>query len=1042
MHEGTLRYALLGPVNVVRGAGEPLALTPQQRAILAILLARRGRAVTTDDLADGVWGHTVPPKALSILQSQIFQLRRKLEPGRPRRAPATVLTSAPGGYRLLTGDDACDIDQFDRYLAEADLADRDGDREDARRLLRAALSLWRGEPLAGVRGPHADSLRGVLVERRLTALETRIRIDLELGAHAESIPELTLLVAEHPLREKLRALLMLALYRGGRQAEALASYADGRSVLAAELGVEPGAELRDLYERVLRADPSLAADPSHAANANPAATSGPLREADTAPDPTPGRTTNTAASDTADYQHPTPAQLPAPPSDFTGRTAAVEDLLAALDTDSPQIVVSAVSGLGGVGKTALALHAGHRVRDRYPDGQLHVDLGGMSADPVEPAEVLGRFLRALGATSVPDGLDERAALYRSVLAGRRVLVLLDNARDPRQVAPLLPGTPGCAALVTSRVKLSLHTARALELDVFSTDEAMVLLSRIVGPERIAAEPQAAAELVAACGQLPLAVRIVGARLAQRPAWTVAWLVDRLTEEQHRLDQIRIGDLAVDATFRLSYDQLPPDLARAFRLASLAEGPVFSVPMAAALLDRDERQTESLLEQLVDVGLLESSGERRYRYHDLLRLFARAQGEERAAGTGTVTGAGARAKETRAPGTPPNEPEASQAPDADASPDRPSEADAALDRLIDFCLATVRGAYRLSRPACTTPQTMAVTRATPVRFEHATEGQEWVRDAFDTLLGVLRQAARRPGVRIAPAADLLLALDPFGEIDFLWPHLNGPAAALADAAALRGAPAAEIRARYMLGGGLWQVCRRDEGRAQVDRALELSRATGDDAILGQLLNVSGLLETTRATSQCHEAALALFREGVAVHVRRGNLWGELETRHNTAHPLRQLGRHSEALDCLNDALSRARPLGWTAVRVYVQAGQARTLVRLGRPADAVASYTEALDGCREIGSEHMQLHVERGMGEALHTLGRYEEAAAHLERSLAGARRLGNDPLQAVSLLSLGTTLSAAGHTERADTCLRTAHTLHVRLGIPIPEPLNAYATDA
>ncbi|GGP54537.1 AfsR/SARP family transcriptional regulator [Streptomyces melanogenes] len=992
MHQDEFRYGLLGPVTVVDSAGEAILLTPQQRAILAILLARRGRAVTADDLVDGVWGHPAPKRAMSVLQSQVFELRRKLEPGRPPRTPAAVLASAPGGYRLVTAEDACDLDRFDRYVTEADQAARGGDREDARRLLRTALSLWRGIPLAGVPGPHADGLRGALSERRLGAVESRIRLDLELGEHAESVPELALLVAEHPLREGLRALLMLALYRGGRQAEALAAYADGRSVLAAELGVEPSAELSDLYQRVLRADPSLATDLSPATQAG-----GPLRGPE-------GSTADRGAG----YRHPTPAQLPAPPSDFTGRTAAVEHLLAALDAESPQIIVSAMSGLGGVGKTALALHAGHRVRHRYQDGQLHVDLGGTSADPVEPEEVLGRFLRALGIGAVPDGLDQRAALYRSLLAGRRVLVLLDNAADGRQVDPLLPGTPGCAALVTSRVRLSLPSARAFELDVFSDEEALALLSRIVGPARIAAEPEAAAELVAACGRLPLAVRIVGARLAQRPVWTVAGLVDRLTEEQHRLGQIKIGDLAVDATFRLSYDQLPPDLTRAFRLASLADGPVFSVPMAASLLDRDERQTEALLEQLVDVGLLEPSGERRYRYHDLLRLFARARAEEAGpAGEGTQA----------------------------------SEADAALDRLVDFCLATVRGAYRLCRPGCTTPDAMATTRATPVRFDDAAAGQEWVRDALDTLLGVLRQAARRPGIRIAPAADLLLALDPFGENDFLWPYLNGPAAALADAAALRGEPAAEIRARYMLGGGLWQVGRGAEGRAQVDRALALCRATGDEVMLGQLLNVSSLLDATGATgAPGYESALALLQEAVAVHVRRGNLWGELETRNNSAYPLRQLGHISRALDCLTDALSRATPLGWTVVRVYIQTGHARTLVELGRPGEAVASYTKALDGCREIGSEHLELLVERGLGEALRELGRYGQAAAHLERSLAGARRLGNSPLEAAVLLSLGATLSAAGHTERADASLRAAHTLHVRLGIPLPEPLTAYGT--
>ncbi|MFI6685761.1 BTAD domain-containing putative transcriptional regulator [Streptomyces sp. NPDC050485] len=973
-----------------------MSLTPQQQAILAMLLARRGRAVTAVDLVDGVWGHAVHARVQSTLQTQISQLRRKLEPGRPPRTPAAVLLSVPGGYQLLTGEDACDLDQFDRYLAEADRAARDGHREDARRLLGTALDLWRGEPLTGVPGPHADSLRIVLAERRLTAVEARLRLDLEFGAHAESVPELTLLAAEHPLREGLRALLMLALYRCGRQAEALASYADVSSLLATELGVDPGAELRDLHQRVLRADPSLATTPSPAATA-----SGPL-PAGTAPGASPG------------YRHPIPAQLPAAPADFTGRTTVAERLVAALDAESPQTVVCAVSGLGGVGKTALALHTGHRVRDRFPDGQLHVDLGGASAVPVEPAEVLAGFLRALSICSVPDGLDERVALYRSALAGRRVLVLLDNAADVRQLAPLLPATPGCAALVTSRVRLHLPSASAVELNVLPTDDAMALLSRLVGPERIAAEPESAAALVAACSQLPLAVRIVGARLAHRPAWTIAGFVDRLADERRRLGQLEIGDLAVDATFRLSYDQLPPELARAFRLVSQAEGPVVSVPMAAALLDRDERETDSLLEQLVDVGLLESPGRGRYRYHDLLRLFARARADD-ASPDADETGAAGVAKG--------------------------SEVDAALDRLVDFCLATVRGAYRLSRPGCTTADDMAATRSTPVRFDHSAAGLAWVRDELDTLVGVLRQAARRPGVRLAPAADLLLALDPFGELDFLWPRLNGPAAALADAAGVRGQPDAEIRARYMLGGGLWQVGRPDEGRAQVDRALELSRATGDEVMLGQLLNVSGLLESTGPSiPEGYEVGLGLFRESTAVHARRGNLWGELEARYNAAHPLRQLGRIPEALGCLTDALSRASSLGWTLVRVYIQAGQARTLVRLGRAAEAVVSYTEALDGCREIGSEHMELIVEHGLGEAMHALGRYGPAAAHLERSLAGARRLGNDPLRASALLALGTTLSAAGHTERAEACLRAAHTLHVRLGIPLPELLTAYNT--
>lgn len=270
MHGDDLRYTLLGPVKVLGGAGESIRVSPQQRAILAMLIARRGRAVTIDDLVHGVWGPSAPERARSILQSQVFELRRKLEPGRPPRTAAKVLASAPGGYRLLIAKDACDVDRFDRDVSEAERAAGDGDREGARQLLCSALSLWRGEPLAGVPGPHAESLRGALTERRLATVETRIRLELELGAHAETVPELTLLVAEHPLREGLRAQLMLGLYRSGRQAEALAAYADGRSVLATELGVAPGAELSDLHQRILRADPSLTAGlPPAAASSGP-----------------------------------------------------------------------------------------------------------------------------------------------------------------------------------------------------------------------------------------------------------------------------------------------------------------------------------------------------------------------------------------------------------------------------------------------------------------------------------------------------------------------------------------------------------------------------------------------------------------------------------------------------------------------------------------------------------------------------------------------------------------------------------------------------
>ncbi len=326
------------------------------------------------------------------------------------------------------------------------------------------------------------------------------------------------------------------------------------------------------------------------------------------------------------------------------------------------MAVSALAGIGGVGKTTLAVHVAHQARSAFPDGQLYMDLQGAGPRAAEPETVLGSFLRALGTadSAIPDSLEERAALYRSVLDGRRVLVLLDNAKDAAQVRPLLPGTEGCAALVTSRVRMvDLAGAHLVDLDVMSPDEALSLFTKIVGEERVAAERKAALDVVAACGFLPLAIRIAASRLAARRTWTVSVLAAKLADERRRLDELQAGDLAVKATFELGYGQLEPAQARAFRLLGLADGPDISLAAAAAVLDLPVDDTEDLLESLVDTSLLESAAPGRYRYHDLVRLYARACAER------------------------------------DEHP--PSERDAAMSRLLDFYLATVSGVYLIERP---------------------------------------------------------------------------------------------------------------------------------------------------------------------------------------------------------------------------------------------------------------------------------------------------------------------------------------------------------
>jgi DNA-binding transcriptional activator of the SARP family len=415
-----LRFSVLGPVRAWLGDDPLPAGSPQQRALLAALLLRDGRTATASELIDALWGDEPPSQALAALRTYASRLRKTLG--------TQVLVSESGGYAIRSlREGALDHVHAQELAADAEKARGAGDLSRSRDLLREALALWDGEPLASIPGPYAETQRARLEEWRLQLLESRLDMDLEQGFHAEAVSELTALTAAHPLRERLRELLMLALYRSGRQAEALAVYADTRRLLADELGVDPRQGLKELQQRILQADPGLA-------------------------EPSAPRAEPTVAL-------VRPAQLPATVTDFTGRASFVQelsDVLASASSEEGRVMaVSALAGIGGVGKTTLAVHVAHQSRGAFPDGQLYVDLQGAGSRAAEPETVLGAFLRALGTadTAIPDSLEERSALYRSVLDGRRVLVLLDNARDAAQVRPLLPGTEGCAALVTSRIRM-------------------------------------------------------------------------------------------------------------------------------------------------------------------------------------------------------------------------------------------------------------------------------------------------------------------------------------------------------------------------------------------------------------------------------------------------------------------------------------------------------------------------------------------------------------------------------------------------------------
>jgi tetratricopeptide (TPR) repeat protein len=514
-----------------------------------------------------------------------------------------VLLTRPGGYLLRVEPGQLDLHRFQVATEGARRAMAAGDAARAAEQLREALALWRGPALTDV---ASGSLRLTaappLEEARLIALEERLDADLALGRHAELVGEVEALVAAHPDRERPRRQLMLALYRSGRLAEALGVYRSTRRLLVEELGVEPSPALQQLERAMLVADPALEVPTAPAAGHPPQ------------PAPSPG-----------------PCQLPPDIDDFTGREAAVAQVQELLEREQvTAIVISAMAGKAGVGKTALAVWVAHRLRPRFGDGQLYVNLRGAEAEALDPADVLAGFLRALGTEGamIPDGLEERGRLYRSRLADRRMLVVLDNAASEAQVRPLLPGSQGCAVLITSRLRLGgLEAAHALTLDVLDPGQAVELLAKLAGHERVAAEPEAARQIVRLCGWLPLAIRIAGARLAGRPYWRLALLAERLADEHRRLDELVTGDLEVRASVALSYRGRGEQERRLFRQLGLLVAPSLPAWVAAALLDSGLVEAEELLERLVDAQLVEAAGQDqarqlRYRLHDLLRVYAR------------------------------------------------------------------------------------------------------------------------------------------------------------------------------------------------------------------------------------------------------------------------------------------------------------------------------------------------------------------------------------------------------------------------------------
>lgn len=761
--ESAVRFGVLGPLLVVDGSGAARAVSAaKQRIVLAALLLGSGRMVSAGELAEALWDISPSPNAPAVMRTYVMRLRRVLGP-----VGARIAGRSPGWTVELRGPEEFDLAEVDNLRRAAQAAAGTGEWQQASSLLARALSLWRGEPLIDVPSfVLVGREAGRLAELRLQLAEARIDADLRLGRHSELVPELRRLVAEHPLREHIRVQLMLACYGCGQQAAALEVYRDARTKLAEELGVEPGGELRDMHQKMLAGNADLAVPAS--------------------------RECMTCA---AEELLIVPRQLPAAPRHFVGRRSELESL-ARLADDAGEGVVVAVSGMGGVGKTTLALHWAHQVAAGFPDGQLYADLGGFgpSETPVEPALALHGFLDALGvpAERIPCSPDARAALFRSLVAGQRVLMLLDNARSTEQVRPLLPGSPGCLVLVTSRTRLAGlavgANAELVSLGALSEQEAGDLLAVRLGASRVAGEPEAVTEVIGLCARLPLAVAIAAARAAAYPELPLAALAAELRDAARRLDVLDAGDAAssVRGVLSWSYQQLGELAARMLRLLSAHPGPGITAAAAASMAGVPLGQARHALRALAAANLVTEYLPGRYGLHDLLRAFAAEQAQ-----------AAGHAKDHRA----------------------------AVRRMLDHYLHTANASSLIALWQ-RDPITLATSApgVSPERFAAMDQALAWFDAERAVLVKVVGQAAET-GFD-AQAWQLAWSLAVFFRMRGHWHDLVvTQRVALAAARRLRDQDA-QARVHWELGLAIAEAGRFREAHSHLGRALALYQVLGD------------------------------------------------------------------------------------------------------------------------------------------------------------------------------------------------------------------------
>ncbi|TDD19878.1 AfsR/SARP family transcriptional regulator [Nonomuraea diastatica] len=926
-----MEYRILGPVDLWRDGHSVSVVGQKQRTLLAVLVLNANHVVSHDRLLAALWGTDLPATGRKLLHNHLWSLRRLL-------STPVHLSGTPTGYRLHVPPGGADLAIFTAGVRAARTSQAAGDVQRAAEQFREALTLWRGSALAGTRDELMLTQGAALDELRIAALADRIEADLAVGRHADLISELRHLVTEHPLQERLRGHLMTALHRSGRTAEALEEYRIGRHHLRQELGLDPGQELTSLHQEILRAAPAKTG-------------------------PSPAGATDT----TALRRSVTPRQLPADIVRFTGREDDMHHLDRLLSGEPGAVTMAVVTGAPGIGKTALATRWGHRHEARFPDGQLYIDLHGYSpGEPATAMQALHQLLHGLGVAqdAIPHGMGEKETLYRSLLADRRLLLVLDNAARADQIRPLLPGGSRCKVVITSRDSLrglvTTHDVYSVVLDVLSAEEAMTLLASILGEERVSREMDAAKSLARLCGHLPLALRLAAAHLWGQPDMPIGdFLAAFLADDPLSVLEIE-GDpgVGVRHAFELSYQGLTETCQRTFRMMGLHPGPNLGVDELLVMTEESRNDIDSAVDALIRAHLVHRDGNGRYFLHDLVWLFAR---------------------------------ELSHAHDGEQLRHD------ALFRLFDWLLHASRAAmdqvYMSSlnhELKCSPP-----VHDVPV-FDGFAPAAAWLELRYPMLMSVIQYAGRH-GYN-AHAWQLVETLDYFfylrNQVDDWLASLRLALEAVRVLSDRDG----EGRVLNALGMALLMAGRVRECIEYQQQALNLSRVVGDPVREAYALYRIGY---SRLWNGDFRQSMADNLRAVDLYRQLGNERGEILATVALGIVNLRMGRSSEALSCLRRCLDYDRANGNRSDEGYTLTLLGDVYDELGDSETALDCYERAFRLNGEIGQTRFEAGALNGIGRVYRKQGRLAESAESHLRALALIRDGGDRTTECEILLDLG-----------------------------------------